>query len=240
MKNEQNSNSTSTPKAGTESGTVDPVTQAIEVVYEFPRVQEIGGESPVLFGDRKESLRVSDTECVEIDAYFFASKTNLRLKKIKPALAGLKKQGVRLPDGKEIDAVWFNTNVRDPFHKVLRYAANHSLKHGEPVSLAFTRRVINKETGETVTTAKHGFEFKTLPAPKHVADTADKTADKTEKKEKSKSKTRAKRQQGKKNLQPLVSPEAANRIDAMVAGSMEAAAKLAAEAANGAPATEQK
>jgi len=233
MKKNEQSSGTSTPKAGTESGTVDPVTQAIEVVYEFPRVQEIGGESPVLFGDRKESLRVSDTDCVEIDAYFFASKTNLRLKKIKPALAGLKKQGVRLPDGKEIGPDWFNTNVRDPFHKVLRYAANHSLKHGEPVSLAFTRRVINKETGETVTTAKHGFEFKTLPAPKHVAEVADKAATKAEKKETAKSKTRAKRQQGKKNLQPLVSPEAANRIDALIEKTAADKAAAPAPATNG-------
>jgi hypothetical protein len=222
-KNEQSG--TSTPKAP------EPAKESA-VVYDFPRVQDVTPESPVVFGDRKESLQVSDTERVEIDAYFFASKTNLKLKNIKTALNGLKKQGVKLPDGKEIGQKWFNDNVRDPFHKVLRYAARFSINHGAPVSLAFTKR-LNKDTGVITTTAKHGFEFKSEPTkPAEVEDKADKAADKTAKKETSKSKTRAKRQQGKKNLQPLVSPEAANRIDALIE-------KTAADkAANGAPAPE--
>src|SRR6185436_3466272 len=105
--------------------------------------------------------------------------TNLRLKNIKTALKGLEKQGVKLPDGKAIGQKWFNDNVRDPFHKVLRYAARYSLKNGEPVSLAFTRRT-HKDTGVITTTAKHGFEFKTAPVKgvDEIEEQADKAADK--------------------------------------------------------------
>lgn len=221
-------------QSGTSTPTAQPAKETAAVVYEFPRVQDVTPEAPVMFGDRKESLQVSGNEKVEIDAYFFASKTNLKLKNIKTALNGLKKQGVKLPDGKEIGQKWFNDNVRDPFHKVLRYAARHSLSHGAPVSLAFTKR-LNKDTGVITTTAKHGFEFKTAPTkPEAVEAVADKAADKAAKKELSQSKTRAKRQQGKKNLQPVITPEAANRIDAMIA---ETEAAKAAAAAAAVPAT---
>ena len=212
-KNEQSGKST--PNAQKATGS-EMVSEAVAVTYEFPRVQDVTPGEPIVYGDRKESLRVSDEELVSIDVYFFASPTNLKLKHIKTALNGLKKQGVKI-DGKEIGQAWFNTNVRDPFHKALRYAAKFSIKHGAPVSLAFTKR-LNKETGVITTTAKHGFEFKSEPTkPAEVEDKADKAADKTAKKEKSKSITRAKRQQGKKNLQPLVNAEAANRIDALIA-----------------------
>jgi len=228
-KNEQSG--TSTPNAPT--GTVSATGEAT-VVYEFPRAQDITPGDQVMFGDRKESLRVSDTEMVEIDAYFFASQKSLRLKNIKTALKGLKTQGVKLPDGKEIGQRWFNDNVRDPFHKVLRYAARYSLKNGEPISLAFSRRT-NKDTGAVITTARHAFAFKTAPTkPDEIEEQADKAADKASadaKRQRRQSLARAKRQQGKKNLQPLVSPEAANRIDALI--EQTAADKAATPATNG-------
>lgn len=238
----RNNNGKSTPNTPTPEPAKDAgmVSEAL-VTYDFPRCQDVTPGEPIVYGDRKESLRVSDDELVSIDAYFFASPTNLKLKHIKTALNGLKKQGVKI-DGKEVGQKWFNDNVRDPFHKVLRYAARFSLNHGAPVSLAFTKR-LNKDTGVITTTAKHGFEFKSEPTQSEkIEEKADKAADKTAKKEKAQSKTRAKRQQGKKNLQPLVSPENVNRVDALVyAAEAEKAAKAAAANA-AAPATngEQK
>lgn len=143
---------------------------------------------PVKYGDKQEVLPISATERVSIDAYFFQSATNFRLKKIKTAVQGLKKAGVKV-DGKDVDSVWFNANVRDPFHKVLRFAAKHSLEHGKPVSLAFTRRTI-KSTGEQIVTAKHAFEH-TVTGPK-VEAIADKAA--VAAKAAKQSATRAKRQ----------------------------------------------
>lgn len=230
MNNEQNNNGTSTSTA--------IVSQAIAETYEFPRVQEAKSRMPVKYGDKQEALRISDTETVSIDAYFFTSPTNLKLKHIKVALSGLLKAGVTLPDGTKPEGVngqvWFNTNVRDPFHKVLKYAARQSLERGKPVSLAFTRRT-NLKTGEITTTAKHGFEFVTkLPQPESVASSAVKAlADQAKANEKAataQSGTRAKRQ-GKKNkpLTPVIQPgtETANRIDALIA-------QNAAEKVNGA------
>jgi len=87
-------------------------------------------------------------------------------------LAILKKAGTKQENGMDFDAKWFDDNVRDPFHKVLKFAAQHSLDKGKPVSLAFTRRT-NKSTSEQVVTVKHGFEHTVVPAkPEQIAQKA--------------------------------------------------------------------
>ncbi len=200
-------------------------------VYEFPRVQDVVERKPVQYGDRREVLRVSDNATVEIDAYFFTSPTNLRLKKIKVALAGLKKSGIKLPDGSEVNPQWFNDNVRDPFHKVLKYAAQHSIDHARGVGVGFTRRT-NKSTGEEIVTAKHAFEYVTkAPKPTAIADEAAKLAEKAEK-EKAKqlnaSMNRAKRQAAKAaKITPVVSPENVQRLDVLKADLSKAEAAAA-------------
>ncbi len=228
MKNneEQKSDGTSTPEP--QGNTGDAMGLA---VFEFPRVQDVAERAIVNYGDKLEVLRVSDNTTVEIDAYFFASSTGLKLKKIKPCLAGLKKSGVKLLDGKEIDAAWFNAHVRDPFHKVLKYAAQQSLKYGEPVGVGFTRRT-NKTTGEQTVTAKHAFEFITkAPKVTAIADEAAKLAEKSAKeaaKETAKSEARARRQAAKAaKITPVVSPENVERLDALKADLSKAEAAAA-------------
>lgn len=235
MNNEQNNNGTSTPSA--------IVQQTVEQVYEFPRVQEQRERLPIRYGDKQETLRINETTTVTVDAYFFMSATNLKLKRMKTALAGLKKAGVKLPgdiipEGKPAQK-WFNQSVRDPFHKFLRYAARHSLQHGSPVSVGYTKRV-NASTGEITVTAKHGFEFiEKLPEAATVAGEAVKQVEDKAKADKEKAKkqsgARARKQgkgKGKKNLQPVLTPENVNRIDALIASNESAKA-------NGTPATEQ-
>lgn len=210
-----------------------------------PRVQEVGGTKVnVKYGESSEVLRISDTETVSIDKYFFVSPTNLRLKHIKAALSGMAKQGAKLPDGTSPDGAngqaWFNDHVRDPFHKVLKYAARQSLEKGKPVALAFTRRIT--KSGETITTANHKFEFVTkLPEPAAVAQSAvQQLADQAAAnaaKATEQSGARARKQGGgkggKKNkpLTPVITPEVGNRIDALIAANEAAKANGAPEAA---------
>jgi len=150
------------------------------------RIVDAVERETVKFGQRQEIYPVGTNEqgqlvLATIDAFMFSSPTNLRLKKMKTVLKALKDEGVKQSDGTEINSVWFNANVRDPFHKILRYAAKHSLEHGEPVSLAFTRRTIKSgvQAGKQIVTAKHAFEHVvTPPTPKAIAATAAAKADK--------------------------------------------------------------
>ena len=216
--NEKN-NGTSTPSAP--ASTPAPSATSTEVQpYEFPRVKDVGGTVvQYKFGDKVEVLRISDTETVSMDAYWFTSPHILKLKKIKPAIGSLNKLKVKTPEGGEFTQQWFNDNVRDPFHKVLKYAARQSLEKGKPVSLAFTRRVVGDET---VTTAKHGFEFVTkLAAPATVAASAVKAladqAAASAAAATAQSGTRAKRQKAKKGIVPVVAnADVAAKLESIV------------------------
>lgn len=244
MKNNEQTNGESTPSTPTPSAPLptpdqQPATAIMVPTLEFPRVQDTEERPVVRFGDRKESLRISETVTVEIDSFWFTGPKVLKLKKMKPALAAVNKAGNRMPDGKEYNAKWFDDNVRDPFHKVLRFCAKQSQDHGEPVSVGFTRRTV-KSTGEQIVTAKHGFEFKVkLPAAPAIASAVQQLADQAkanEEKAREQSETRSKRQKGKgkgKGIQPVINAEAGNRIDAMIAETEAAKAATA----NGAPAS---
>jgi len=240
-KNEQNQNGESTPNAptpGTPLPTPDPQPATAIIAYEFPRVQDVADQPVIKFGDKKEILRISETQTVEIDAFMFTGPKILKLKKIKPVLAAINKAGNRMADGKEYSVKWFDDEVRDPFHKVLRFINRQSMEHGKPVSVGFTRRT-DKKTGSQVVTAKHGYEFEIKPpTPATVTESAVKAladqAKANEEKAKEQSSTRGRRQSKKnKPLTPVIAPENVNRIDALIA-------QTEADKANGAtePATE--
>ncbi len=235
--NEQSQNGESTPNQPLPTPDPQPGTTTV-VQYEFPRVQDVEEPVAVRFGDKKEILRISDNETVEIDAFMFTGPKILKLKKIKPVLSAINKAGNRMPDGKEYSVKWFDDEVRDPFHKVLRFINRQSMEHGKPVSVGFTRRT-DKKTGTQTVTAKHGYEFEVkLAPPTAIAGEVQKLADQAkanEDKAKEQSETRGRRQSRKgkagKPLVPVVAPENVNRIDALIA-------QTEAEKANGA--VEQK
>ncbi len=233
--NEQSGNGTSTPSAPEVKAEAPVVNENGLTISQFPRIQDAKSAVVVRYGEEEEVLPVAGG-FVSIDRYFFSSPTNMSLKHIRIALKGLKDQGHRMPDGKEIDAAWFNTNVRDPFHKSLKFAAQFSIDHGTPKSCGFTRRKL--KDGSIIVTANHKFEHvqQLPPAQQIAADAAAVTeaikagvvkaladqAAANEKAAKDQSKTRAARQPRKpkkeKTLTPLVSkPEDIARLDAIAA-----------------------
>ena len=236
MKNNEQTNGESTPNTPLPTPDPQPATAISAPVYEFPRVQDVSEPVAVRFGDHKEVLRISETETVEIDAFMFTGPKILKLKKIKPVLSAINKAGNRMPDGKEYSVKWFDDEVRDPFHKVLRFINRQSMEHGKPVSVGFTRRT-DKKTGTQTVTAKHGYEFEVKPpapatvatsAVKQLADQAAANAEHA----KEQSSTRGRRQSRKnKPLVPVITPENGNAIDKLIADT-------AASKENGAPAVE--
>lgn len=161
----------------------------------FPCIVEEKSGVPVKYGESEPlSFPIGNGERVKIDPTMFRGKGTLRLLHIKQALKVAGKTNDK--DGK----AWFNTEVKKPWHKVLKFATRTALEHGTPVSLGLSRRTA-KKTGQVTLTSKHGFEYiETPPTEKAVADKAEKQ-----------SKTRAKRQQRKRNS-PM--PGNAVRIDA--------------------------
>lgn len=92
----------------------------------------------------------------EIDPALLRGKGTMRLVNIKAA----KKLA-----GKDTDegTVWFNKEVRDVFHKALKFANRLALERGVPVSLGISTRT-TKKTGRVVMTTKHGYEHEIVPA----------------------------------------------------------------------------
>lgn len=129
----------------------------------------------------------------EIDPALLRGKGTMRLVNIKAA----KKLA-----GKDTDegTVWFNKEVRDVFHKALKFANRMAMEKGTPVSLGISTRT-TKKTGRVVMTTKHGYEHEVVPALAVGNDA----------KERVKSKHRAKRQARKlaNRNKPLVSVGAA-------------------------------
>lgn len=166
MNNTQNADSTPAPTNGAPEAPATPETPMVETlsvtIQNFPRIVDVAERAtPIKYGEHVETFPISKTETVKIDAYFFQSPKSLKLKKIKVALSGLKKAGVKLEGGGEVDSDWFNREVRDPFHKVLRFAFRYSAEHGTPSTLAFSRR--KDRSGQVTVTSKHGFEHIIVP-----------------------------------------------------------------------------
>lgn len=108
------------------------------------------GSKALVYGERMESLPISDTESVEIDAALFSGKTQMRLLNIKLALKVAGKG-----NDKETRK-WFNDEVRDPFHKALRYMNKRVQNEWTPKSVGFTRR--HDKKGNATITGKFGYE----------------------------------------------------------------------------------
>lgn len=177
----------------------------------FPGIVEETSGVPVKFGE-SEPLRfpISLTERVSIDPALMRGRGTLRLANIKQALKIAGKTNDA--DGRK----WFNSEVRDPWHKVLKFATKQALEYGKPVSLGLSRRTA-KKTGQVTLTSKHGFEYVEVPATeKAVADKAAKQ-----------SATRAKRQ--KRNR-----PMPGNSVGAAIEG---ATSRVDATAPESVPAT---
>jgi hypothetical protein len=213
MKTEEKTDSTSTPANSAPAPTADNPAVTTEVLSKsllpsFPCIVESTEGEVIAYGS-KPALRFPigpNGETAEIDPAMLRGKGTRRLVNIA---AGLKLAG--LANDKTAAGIanrkWFNSNVRDVWHKVLKFAAKDSLAHGKPVSLGLSTKT-NKKSGQVTLTAKHGFEH-VLKAPneKAIEDKANKQ-----------SKTRAKRQNRKvKPLVPVVAPENKARIDAISA-----------------------
>lgn len=221
MNNEQKNDGTSTP-------TSEP-SATKSMLPSFPCIVESDGGSVIVYGSQPSlQFPTSATELVSIDPALLRGKGTLRLLNIKQALkvAGRAND----PDNRK----WFNTEVRDVWHKVLKFAARDALANGKPVSLGLSKRTA-KKTGQVTLTSKHGFEHVLrLATPTAIADEAAKLADKSAKeaaKETAKSEARAKRQAAKAaKITPVVSPENVERMDALKADLSKAEAAAAAAA----------
>lgn len=167
---------------------------------------------PVKFGESEPlSFPIGGTERVQIDPALLRGRGTLRLSNIKQAL----KIAGRTNDveGRK----WFNSQVRDPWHKVLKFATRQALEHGKPVSLGLSRRT-TKRTGQVTLTSKHGFEYVEVPpTEKAIADKAEKQ-----------SKNRAKRQKRNRPMPGNAVIPANTRIDATSAPAETQAAPVTA------------
>ncbi len=179
---------------------------AVTPLTNFPCIVDVvpGENVPVKYGEQSRIMPSGEGETVKIDSFFFTSPKSIRLKKIGAAIAGLKKQGIKQTDGTPIDSKWFNKNVRDPFHKSLRFAARIMFAKGKPTTLQLWNTTA--KDGEVMMKTKHGFELQ-LKAP-NVQAIADKAAKQSRK--------RAKRQKAKSaRITPVVNAENVKRLDAL-------------------------
>ena len=180
----ENANATSTPAAAeptpqaqgeapkaVEAPAVEVKTETLLV--NFPCViSEERQTTVVKYGDELYIFPIGKTadgkiETATIDSALLRGRGTKRLQPIKSAL----KIAGRTND--DVNRKWFNTTVRDVWHKVLRFAATDALAHGKPVSLGLSIRT-SKKTGAQVLTSKHGFEH--LVTPPRVSDTESKVA----------------------------------------------------------------
>ncbi len=191
MKTPEKTNSTSTPSNGAPDG--HPVIETagrVNSLLAYPRISEPSPAELVQYGTTKVRLPIGrDTGKKSgkvvygsIDGFFFSNPKTLRLKKIKPVLASLTKLGIKQSNGDAVDSKWFNTNVRDVFHKAMKFAAREALAHGVPVSLQLSNRT--EKNGDKVLTSKHGFEYRQEnPDKKQLEETASKKSKGTAKRQ---------------------------------------------------------
>lgn len=160
--------------ANSQSTPTDEQVGRVNALVQYPRISEPEPAVTVNYGEQQIRLPIGretkgkKTTVVygKIDGFFFSNPRSLRLKKIKPVLSALAKLGVKQADGSAVDSHWFNRNVRDVFHKAMKFAAREAIQHGVPVSLQLSNRT--EKDGSKVLTSKHGFEYRTQ-APDKVA-----------------------------------------------------------------------
>lgn len=139
------------------------------------------------YGKRSLPFPVAQGEWINIDETFLSGKFTKRLKHINVCLKLAGKD-----TKSKADKAWFNKNVRDGWHKALRYANRQFLANGKPVSIGITERISKAKAtkGDKTTTAKFGFEIVEKAKATELADASENKAVKT-------SKERARRQSRK-------------------------------------------
>lgn len=218
MKTSEKTDSTSTPLNNGLAVAELPSPLALD---RFPVVVNENKDKAIRFGSRPPLVfPVGNGENLSIDPALLRGKGTRKLVNIKVAmtLAGYptkEKDAEKHAEGVK----WFNTEVRDVWHKILRFAAKNAMQNGKPTSLGLSTRTLKDKT--VILTSKHGFEYTlSLPDAKAIADKAAKQ-----------SKKRAKRQARKANRnKPLANPVIPenNRVNALVNAAEAEAAKPAA------------
>ena len=158
---------------------------------QFPIVVRESQNTVVVYGSHPLTFPIGNKgEIGVIDSAMLSGKNTRRLLHITKALKVAGREDTT--ENKK----WFNTEVRDVWHKVLRFAARDSLANGKPVSIGLSFKT-QKKTGRVILTSRHGFE--------HVVKEGNAKA--IEDKANKQSKNRAKRQQRKsRRISPLPNP----------------------------------
>lgn len=140
------------------------------------------------YGKSQYSFPIGNGNFVTIDEAFLSGKTTKRLKHINVCLKAAGKD----PKSKA-DKAWFNKNVRDGWHKALRYVNRTYMANAKPVSIGLSKRTDKTKAnkGDIIHTAKFGYELV------EKAKTAELTDGASESKPVKASKERAKRQSKK-------------------------------------------
>lgn len=204
-KNSKTKDSTSTPA---KLGEAVPLKKSTMALCTFPGIVSQDPTNEVVYGACEPLrfpvglLKSGQYEYSEIDpALIRGSMTVKRTGKDKTGKPTASIRGtmrlVNIKDakkmaGKDDDAgtVWFNREVRDPWHRILKFANRLSMESGAPKSLGMSTRT-TKKTGKVVLTTTHAYEH-TLKEGHSVSDaTVKQVAD--EAKANKQSRNRAKR-----------------------------------------------
>lgn len=135
-------------------------------------IVKVADTQEITYGTVQEVFPINDVGgTVSIDRAFLAGQSTFRLKHISTCLSLAGKEM------NEANKAWFNRQVRDPYHKALRFLNRQFMTIGKPVSIGLSKRVSKRKSDEgTVTvTAKFGYEYVRKPATV-AGQVADKVA----------------------------------------------------------------
>lgn len=108
------------------------------------------------YGKSQYSFPIGNGNFVTIDEAFLSGNATKRLKHINVCLKAAGKD----PKSKA-DKAWFNKNVRDGWHKALRYVNRTYMANAKPVSIGLSKRTDKTKAnkGDIIHTAKFGYEL---------------------------------------------------------------------------------
>lgn len=142
----------STPTQSTPTPEQIAETKTRSLLPSFPTVEQPTVDTVIKYGEQPAYVFPIDNKggIGRIDRALLSGKGTKRLLNIKKALKVAGKENT--PENR----AWFNREVRDVWHKVLRFAAKDSLANGKPVSLGLSLR--RTKRGGEILTSRHGFE----------------------------------------------------------------------------------
>lgn len=189
-----------------------PTNEALTFVSALPVVRT-PDTTEILFGAHPPlKFPIDDNgNVIELDPAFCSGNGalngsgSIRLKHISACLKACGKN----PES-DADIAWFNKNVRDPYHKALKYLNRQFIKDGTPIGLTLSKRT--SKVKATLGEQSLDGTFKYRVTLKKGEDTRKTLADAKEK-EKSNGKRRARRQSrkglnnGLAKLDTLVRPD---------------------------------